>query len=109
MLSESTFKLVSDNNNSKKRKIDSDEVLEFTALTIESAQLWVEAISAVIHNLMLDPLQGVVSNDKIIERYRYDLLQVIIQFTGPFELRFPKILREYIGNYLIHGELKNNI
>jgi hypothetical protein len=41
--------------------------------------------------------------------YRYDLLKVIIQFTGPFDLRVPKFLREYIGNYLFHDKLINNI
>jgi WD40 repeat protein len=118
MLSDSSFTLASNintpNNNRRssreKRKIvREDEALEFTASTTESAQLWVESISAVIHNLRLDPLQQVVSAEKMIERYRYDLLQVIIQFTGPFELRFPKFLRGYIGNYLIHGKVMNNI
>jgi uncharacterized protein YjiK len=97
-------------SNRKKTKIESDEKkLEFTAPTTVSAQFWVEAISSVVHNLKLDPLQRAVSADKMIERYRYDLLQVIIQCTGPFELRFPKLLREYIGNYLIHDKLLNNI
>jgi WD40 repeat protein len=122
MISDSTtFTITSNNNNNnnnnnnktthiKKIKYTiEDEALEFAAPTTESAQLWVEAISAVRHNLSLDPLQRAVSAEKMIERYRYDLLQVIIQCTGPFELRFPKILREYIGNYLILGELKNNI
>jgi WD40 repeat protein len=121
MISDSTtFTITSsiDNNNTNNNKTKpikkikytiEDEALEFIAPTIESAQLWVEAISAVIHNLSLDPLQQVFSAEKMIERYRYDLLQVIIQFTGPFELRFPKFLREYIGNYLIHDKLINNI
>jgi WD40 repeat protein len=43
----------------KRIKIESEEALELTASTASSAQLWVEAISAVIHNLLLDPLKRV--------------------------------------------------
>jgi WD40 repeat protein len=105
MLSDSTFTLTSNNNNNNnniQRAIDNDDekALLFTAPTGSSAQLWVEAISAMRHHLSLeddDNPQAI----QMIHRYRFDTFQLIWFHTGPFGLRVPKTVIELIGSYLL--------
>jgi hypothetical protein len=70
----------------------------FSAPSEASAQMWVEAVSAVRNNLCLQREKRCYSSQEMISRYRFDLLQ-IINFHKKSSVQISKDVMKIIGNY----------
>ncbi len=73
------------------------------ASSASSAQQWVEAIHAVRHALSLHPNQRSNTSQKILSRYRFDLLQTIsiVNKRSYNRVLIPKDVMRVIGNYTV--------
>jgi hypothetical protein len=74
------------------------------APSASSAQHWVEAICAVRYTLSLHPDKRSNTSQKILSRFRFDLLQTIsiVNKQSYNRTLIPKDVMQVIGNYLIH-------
>jgi hypothetical protein len=87
----------SEHNNNK------NNCVSLCALSAVSARQWVEAIDAVRHTLSLHPNQRSNTSQKILSRYRFDLLQIIsiVNKRSNNWVLIPKDVMQIIGNYII--------
>jgi hypothetical protein len=94
----------------KNHELSSDSInnnanssINLSAPSASSALQWMEAICAVRHNLTLHPDKRPYTSQRILSRYRFDLLQTISitnkrSYNGIF---IPKDVAQVIGNYLV--------
>jgi WD40 repeat protein len=100
---ESHFTLKNHQSSSGSSNNNANSVVTLCASTTSSALQWIEAIYAVRHTLSLQPNQRSNTFQKILSRYRFDLLQTIsiVSKRSNNRVKIPKDVMLIIGNYIV--------